>query len=62
MDNDTPEWFLNVYYCEECDKEWEDEWSCMCNDRCPSCDTEVEPSYSKEISEEKNWSEVIKNK
>jgi hypothetical protein len=30
-------WFLNRYVCEECDCEWEDEWSAMCDDDCPHC-------------------------
>lgn len=48
-------WYRNEYYCDECDMAWEDEWSCMCNDRCPSCDAEIEPVKSKEISKEVNW-------
>lgn len=47
---DNPEqWFLNEYYCVECDISWEDEWSCMCNDHCPKCDAEIEPIKSKDI-------------
>lgn len=34
--------YLNIYYCEDCDEEWEDEWSCMCNDKCPECGKEHE--------------------
>ena len=50
-DIDQPEqWFLNEYYCCECGEAWEDEWDCMCNDRCPQCDTEIEPTRSKDIS------------
>lgn len=40
--------YRNHYHCEECDTEWEDEWSCACNDRCPSCGTETEPHESDE--------------
>ena len=30
-------WFRNYYRCEACGHEWEDEWSCMCDDDCPEC-------------------------
>lgn len=42
-------WFLNKYYCDECKIEWWDEWSCMCNDRCPECDWEIEPYESEKL-------------
>jgi hypothetical protein len=37
--------FVNFYEC-PCGTAWHDQWDCACNDRCPSCDTEVEPSRS----------------
>lgn len=40
------QWFENSYHCPVCDTEWVDEWSCMCNDRCPNCDAEIEPYNS----------------
>ena len=30
-------WFRNRYSCDRCEFEWEDEWSCMCDDECPEC-------------------------
>ncbi|MBU1176675.1 MAG: hypothetical protein KKH72_14830 [Alphaproteobacteria bacterium] len=30
-------WFLNHYHCGDCGTDWDDEWSCMCNDECPEC-------------------------
>ena len=30
-------WFRNHYECYRCDHEWTDEWSCACDDECPSC-------------------------
>jgi hypothetical protein len=42
-------WFRNHYRCEKCDVEWSDEWSCMCDDRCPECDAEITPSSSEEL-------------
>lgn len=43
--------FQNSYECSECGTKWTDEWSCMCNDRCPKCSTEIEPYDSVELSE-----------
>ena len=39
-------WFRNEYFCEECQLDWADDWSCECNDRCPQCDLECEPVES----------------
>jgi hypothetical protein len=30
-------WYRNYYCCARCDYEWPDEWSCTCEDDCPSC-------------------------
>lgn len=30
-------WFRNQYSCTECGTNWNDEWSCMCDDDCPHC-------------------------
>ena len=43
-------WFRNYYTHPECGVSWTDEWSCMCNDRCPACDAEIEPEESEEIA------------
>ena len=42
--------FRNHYHCDDCDEEWQDEWSCMCNDRCPSCNKEIEPYESVDLN------------
>jgi hypothetical protein len=39
---DVMPWFRKHHTC-PCGSEWWDEWDCLCNDRCPDCDTEVEP-------------------
>jgi len=39
--------FLNYY--RHCGTEWEDIWSCTCNDRCPECNKEITPYKSIEI-------------
>jgi hypothetical protein len=30
-------WFRNHYHCGDCGTDWEDEWSCCCDDECPNC-------------------------
>ena len=35
-------WFRKHHTC-FCGTEWWDEWDCLCNDRCPTCDAEIEP-------------------
>jgi hypothetical protein len=36
-------WYEKHYVCPRCATEWTDEWSCLCNDRCPTCDLEISP-------------------
>ncbi len=43
-------WFINYYKC-TCGYQWQDEWDCTCNDRCPECNKEIEPYESEEIEE-----------
>ena len=46
--------FHNYYKHQRCPKngrkkvEWDDWWSCACNDKCPECDAEIEPYKSVE--------------
>ena len=44
------QWFENSYHCPICNTEWTDEWSCMCNDKCPNCNAEIEPHDSVDLS------------
>jgi hypothetical protein len=37
-----------------CGKKWTDEWSCMCNDKCPVCGGEIEPYKSEELNDPAN--------
>ncbi len=41
--------FVNHYKCPYDGTEWSDEWSCACNDKCPTCNKEIEPYESDEI-------------
>jgi DNA-directed RNA polymerase subunit RPC12/RpoP len=51
LSKDVPKKFHNFYKCSECATEWEDEWDSACNDRCPKCNAEIEPTRSEEIKE-----------
>ena len=48
-DEETAVVFRNFYDCPRCGTTWTDEWSCMVNDRCPTCRCEIEPYHSVEI-------------
>jgi hypothetical protein len=30
-------WYRNHYHCGDCGCDWQDEWSCCCDDECPNC-------------------------
>lgn len=45
-------WFLNQYYCGDCGTDWEDEWSCCCDDECPACGSgDWSPVVSQDLTE-----------
>jgi hypothetical protein len=46
--------YTNHYY--HCGVEWTDDWSCMCDDRCPVCNAEIEPFWS---VDNRDQSEII---
>lgn len=41
--------YMNYYRCPDCKVEWDDVWTCTCNDKCPECNKEIEPIKSEEI-------------
>ncbi len=47
-EEENPEKYLNYYKC-PCSCKWESSWSCMCDDRCPDCNTPIQPYKSEEI-------------
>ena len=51
-------WYRNHYRC-VCGHEWTDEWDCMCNDRCPKCNTEIEPYQSDDLGEDNLFIEAV---
>jgi hypothetical protein len=45
-------WFQNHYHCGDCGTEWEDEWSCCCDDECPNCGSgDWSPVESEDLTE-----------
>lgn len=44
--------WLNYYSHDECGTEWQDEWSCQCNNKCPECGAAIGPYKSEEINQE----------
>lgn len=41
--------YLNYYRCPNDGNEWQDVWSSTCNDKCPVCNSEIEPYHSDEL-------------
>jgi hypothetical protein len=41
-------WFRKHHTCPR-GTDWWDEWDCLCNDRCPTCDAEIEPEEHEAI-------------
>jgi hypothetical protein len=39
----------NYYRCPHDNAEWIDDWSCACNDRCPTCRAEIEPYFTEVV-------------
>ena len=48
--------FINYYDCPRCGTSWQDEWSCTCDDRCPSCNLTCSPTESEDVEEEEDSS------
>jgi len=40
--------FVNHYQCPDDGTKWTMAWSCMCDDRCPTCNHEIEPYMSED--------------
>lgn len=41
--------YVNSYRCPDDGTEWEDTWTATCNDRCPTCNKEIEPYASVDV-------------
>ena len=45
--------FLNHYECPQCEHDWEDRWSAMCDDDCPNCGKRhISPYQSDDLDDE----------
>jgi hypothetical protein len=53
IEKDEPIKYINYYRCTDCNTEWQDEWSCQCDDECPICAVAYSPYMSEDINEQK---------
>ena len=44
--------FRNFYECDDCGHEWEDIWSCQCDDDCPECGARHMTPFKSEDAED----------
>ena len=44
--------FRNFYECDDCGHEWEDIWSCHCDDDCPECGARNMTPFKSEDAED----------
>lgn len=44
--------FKNFYECDDCGHQWEDVWSCQCDDDCPECGARHMSPYKSEDAED----------
>lgn len=43
--------FVNYYKCPRCATAWQDTWSAMCDDDCPTCgNRHISPHYSEQTA------------
>jgi hypothetical protein len=42
--------YINFYRCPDDETVWVMNWSCMCDDRCPKCNHEIEPYKSEALA------------
>ncbi len=49
---DEPILYHNYYKCEDCNTEWDNSWSCTCDDECPVCAVPYSPYKSEDINAE----------
>lgn len=45
-DTDGVPCYLENHYVCECGCEWQDTWSCACDDECPECRLDIEVHHS----------------
>lgn len=52
--------YCNHYEC-PCGHQWQDEWDCGCDDRCPMCNTSCAPSASYDLDNPEEIRELKEN-
>jgi hypothetical protein len=52
--------YINYYRCPDDGTEWTMPWSCMCDDRCPSCGHEILPYNSDTLSEDETRATAVR--
>jgi hypothetical protein len=52
VEEDEPIKYVNYYRCPDCNEEWQDEWSCACDDECPTCSISYSPYKSLDINKQ----------
>ncbi len=48
IDEEEENKYHNYYRCDDCNEEWEDDHSCMCDDQCPKCEKPHSPYKSED--------------
>lgn len=46
--------YLSFYRCDDCDQDWEEEWSCACDSECPECGRDFSPFDYYQIDQDGN--------
>jgi hypothetical protein len=51
LNGDVESFYRNYYRCDNGHKivEWDDEWSCQCDDECPQCGIAISPYASDDL-------------
>jgi hypothetical protein len=49
IEKNKPNKFVNHYYCPDCEHEWEEKWSSVCDSECPHCGKPYSPISSDDI-------------
>lgn len=51
--------FINHYHCPRCYTRWSSSDDCTCNDRCPTCNVEIQPHRSEDLEPERLVREAL---
>lgn len=48
-DDGAPLRYLSTFRCDDCGETWTDQWSCACDDECPSCGKDFSPDETEDL-------------